>query len=101
MNSMKIIIMIFFTSQKAFAYEKARFTLSEAVRFARDSHPKILIAKNDVAKQKEALKSVRMFHPNVSIHGGYNVLRDQDYFGVSITQDIDSIFDYKKNFNKA
>jgi Outer membrane protein len=101
LTNLLLITMIFFTSHKAFGYEKARFTLNEAVRFAREKHPKILIAMNAVDKQREAVKSVRMFHPNISFHGGYNVLREQDYFGVSITQDLDSIFDHKRNLDKA
>ena len=95
------IIMLLFLPQRAFAYERSRFSLDEAIRYAVKSHPRVLIAQNTAEKQHENLKSVKIFHPNISFHGGYNMMTDREYFGISVSQDLDSIFDYKKNLTKA
>jgi len=95
------LVMLLIASQRAFAYERARFTLEEAIRYAMKNHPKVLVAENRVTKQREILKSVKMFDPQVSFHGGYDMMRDREYYGISVSQSLDSIFDYKRNLEKA
>lgn len=95
------LIMLMFTSQRAFACERVKFTLEEAIRYAMKKHPRILVAENKAGKQREALKSVKMFDPQVSFHGGHDMMSGREYFGISVSQDIDSIFEHKSNLAKA
>lgn len=95
------LVMLMLTSQRAFAYERARFTLEEAIRYAMKNHPKVLVAENKASKQRESLKSVKMFDPQISFHGGHDMMSGREYFGISVSQDIDSIFEYKSNLARA
>ena len=103
MKAIRILsfITLLLTSQRAFAYERVKLTLDEAIKYAVKNHPKILVAENKAKKQREALKSVKMFDPQISFHGGYDMMQSREFFGVSVSQDLDSIFEHKSNLAKA
>lgn len=86
-----VFLLIFLSLNQGLVFSQ-EFTLKEAMDYALEHNPNIIIAKNKIEKAKVILKdSQRRLDLNISLQLGYSPLVDRRGIGFGVSQDLDRL----------
>jgi len=84
-----VLSIILFLSQQVLAQD---FSLKEAIDYALNHNPKIIIAKDKIKKAEVIIKAAnKRLDLNISVHVGYSPLSDKQGMGFSVSQDLERL----------